>query len=86
MCVFLQDPLLFPLLVNLLGPLQSLAPVHLHHGVETLLLLSQLHLDLLLLLDLSITDGLALSAQDQLRATKKVLMLWFIPLLVFFAK
>lgn len=61
------DPLVFAQLINLLHSLQGLAALHLHHGIQALLLLRQLHLDLFLLLDLGVTCGLTLSAQNQLR-------------------
>lgn len=61
------NPLLLAQLINLLIGLQGSATFHFHHGIQTLLFLCQLGLDLLLLLDLGITCGLTLCIQNQLR-------------------
>lgn len=65
----LPDPLLFAQIINLLHSLQGLTTVHLHHGIQTLLLLQQLPENQFLLLNLSITCGLTLNTQNQLRGT-----------------
>lgn len=59
--------LLLAQLIDLLIGLQGSATFQFHHGIQTLLFLCQLCLDLLLLLDLGITCGLTLCIQNQLR-------------------
>lgn len=59
--------LLLAQLIDLLISLQGSATFQFHHGIQTLLFLCQLCLDLLLLLELGITCGLTLCIQNQLR-------------------